>query len=252
MKAWPLVLVLFACSSAPRPKTEGAVVVGHGAGGADGAFPMNTTAAMARAVEAGIDGVELDVQLSADDELVCYHDERLESLTNCSGLVREVAWHGGLDQCTYVHGEEPHLLMTLAAATDRMDSMGTVVLDCKLFGGKQDWEAYLNDYASALHDFADKPEVLLVMVIECQVTEFLDRIPKDGRFMLFYYAKDFDDGLATATAHNYDGITISADLISAEEVAQAQAQGLRVAVFGIDKASDASHLGADILEVDDP
>lgn len=251
MKACSLVLVLVACNSAPQPARQGAVVVGHGAGGADGPYPMNTKEAVQAAMKAGINGIELDVQLSADGILVCYHDEQLETLTGCKGLVNGQYWIPDLERCTYRTADGHHTLMALETATNNMDSTATVILDCKLFAAGKDWSGYLDDFVSSLSDHANKLDVPKNMVIECQVTEFLDRFPGDGPFSTFYYAKAFEDGFATATAHNYDGITISADLISAEEVAQAQAQGLRVAVFGIDKASDASHLGADILEVDD-
>lgn len=213
---------------------------------------MNTRDAVDAAMKAGANGVELDVQLSADGILVCYHDERLETLTSCNGLVNGQHWIPTLERCTYRMADGPFSLMALETVTNNMDSTATVILDCKLFSAGKDWSGYLDDFAGSLFDHVAKLDVPKSVIIECQVAEFLDRFPGDGPFSTFYYAKDFDDGLATATARNYDGITISADLISAEEVAQAQAQGLRIAVFGIDKASDAVHLGADILEVDRP
>ncbi|MDR0991110.1 MAG: glycerophosphodiester phosphodiesterase [Propionibacteriaceae bacterium] len=51
--------------------------------------PENTLAAFQAAVELGADGVELDVQLTADGQLVVFHDERLERLTDGRGLVRD-------------------------------------------------------------------------------------------------------------------------------------------------------------------
>lgn len=230
----------------------GTIVVGHGGSGPDAPYPMNTMDAVRAAMEAGMNGVELDVQLSADGILVCYHDELLETLTNCSGLVNGQSWIPTLDRCTYRTADGRFPLMALESATNNMDSSATVILDCKLFAAGKVWAAYLDDFAGSLMDHAAKLDAPKSMIIECQVTEFLDRFPIDGPFSTFYYAKAFDDGLATATAKSYDGITISADLISADQVARAQARGLRVAVFGIDKAENAAHLGADMLEIDDP
>lgn len=252
MKAWPLALMLFACSGAPRPAPHGSIVVGHGSSGPEAPYPMNTRESAQAAMEADVNGIELDVQLSADGILVCYHDELLETLTNCTGLVNGQFWIPTLERCTYRTDDGRFTLMALESVTNNMDSTATVILDCKLFAAGKDWTAYLDDFAGSLMDHAAKLDVPKSMIIECQVTEFLDRFPIDGSFSTFYYAKDFDDGLATATAHSYDGITISADLITADQVARAQARGLRVAVFGIDKVEDAAHLGADILEVDDP
>jgi len=52
------------------------LVIGHR--GAAGLLPENTLAAFARACELGIDGIELDVLVSADGELVVHHDFRLK------------------------------------------------------------------------------------------------------------------------------------------------------------------------------
>ena len=51
------------------------LIIGHR--GAAGLMPENTLAAFARACEIGVDGIELDVLISADGELVVHHDFRL-------------------------------------------------------------------------------------------------------------------------------------------------------------------------------
>ncbi|NIS60084.1 MAG: glycerophosphodiester phosphodiesterase [Proteobacteria bacterium] len=51
-------------------------VIGH-RGGA-GLFPENTLAAFAGAFELGVDAVEMDAHLTADGEVVIYHDSRLK------------------------------------------------------------------------------------------------------------------------------------------------------------------------------
>ena len=51
--------------------------------------PENTLAGFRKAVEIGSDGIELDVHLSRDGQIVVIHDERLERTTDGSGLVGE-------------------------------------------------------------------------------------------------------------------------------------------------------------------
>lgn len=51
--------------------------------------PENTLPAFALAMERGADGIELDVHLSRDGELVVIHDETLERTTNGTGLVKD-------------------------------------------------------------------------------------------------------------------------------------------------------------------
>jgi len=51
--------------------------------------PENTLAAFRRALAAGADGVELDVRLTLDGQLVVFHDGRLDRTSNGCGLVNE-------------------------------------------------------------------------------------------------------------------------------------------------------------------
>ncbi|MFC6463613.1 glycerophosphodiester phosphodiesterase [Marinilactibacillus sp. GCM10026970] len=57
--------------------------------GFSGQFPENTMLAFEKAVEAGADGIELDVQLTSDGEVVIFHDDTLERLTNGKGTLTE-------------------------------------------------------------------------------------------------------------------------------------------------------------------
>ncbi|HEY8445754.1 MAG TPA: glycerophosphodiester phosphodiesterase [Thermomicrobiales bacterium] len=50
-------------------------IVGHG--GAGDFFPGNSRSAIEKALEIGVDRIEIDVQISADGDLVLVHDERL-------------------------------------------------------------------------------------------------------------------------------------------------------------------------------
>jgi glycerophosphoryl diester phosphodiesterase len=52
-------------------------------------YPENTMLAFRKAVEAGCDGIELDVHLTADAEIVIIHDEDLPRTTNGRGFVKD-------------------------------------------------------------------------------------------------------------------------------------------------------------------
>lgn len=55
--------------------------------GFSGQFPENTMLAFQKAIDAGCDGIELDVQLSKDRIPVIIHDELLERTTGAAGRV---------------------------------------------------------------------------------------------------------------------------------------------------------------------
>lgn len=54
-----------------------------------GRYPENTVAAVRGAVRDGANGVEIDVQPTADGDIVVFHDRLLESLTDDTGVVWE-------------------------------------------------------------------------------------------------------------------------------------------------------------------
>lgn len=57
--------------------------------GASGCRPENTLPAFEEAVRENADGVELDVQLTSDGELVVCHDERIDRTSNGIGCVKD-------------------------------------------------------------------------------------------------------------------------------------------------------------------
>ena len=57
--------------------------------GASGYAPENTMEAYILAHQYGADGIELDVQLSKDGEIVVIHDEKIDRTSNGRGLVRD-------------------------------------------------------------------------------------------------------------------------------------------------------------------
>lgn len=52
-----------------------------------GKYPENTMLAFRKAIETGVDGIELDVQLTKDGHVVIIHDETVNRTTNGTGLV---------------------------------------------------------------------------------------------------------------------------------------------------------------------
>jgi len=55
--------------------------------GASGTYPENTPAAFAEALRIGVDGIEFDVHLSKDQELIIMHDERVDRTTDGTGAI---------------------------------------------------------------------------------------------------------------------------------------------------------------------
>ncbi len=63
------------------------IIYGHR--GYSGRYPENTMLSFKKAVEAGADGIELDVQMTRDGKMVIIHDETLDRTTNGTGWVKD-------------------------------------------------------------------------------------------------------------------------------------------------------------------
>ena len=72
-------------------------------------YPENTLLAFRAAIDAGCDGIELDVQLSKDNQVVVIHDEKLWRTTNGRGAVRDMTYEQ-LSELDAGHGERIPLL----------------------------------------------------------------------------------------------------------------------------------------------
>ena len=61
----------------------------YGHRGSMGTMPENTLLRFRHALELGVDGIELDVQLTKDGQLVVIHDEKIDRTTNGTGYVKD-------------------------------------------------------------------------------------------------------------------------------------------------------------------
>src|SRR3954453_2835829 len=59
--------------------------------GAAGLAFENTLQSIQRGLDEGVDGIEIDVWKTMDDELVVFHDAYLDRLTERSGLIRNLS-----------------------------------------------------------------------------------------------------------------------------------------------------------------
>ena len=65
--------------------------IGHR--GAKGYAPENSLISFQKAIEMGVDGIELDVHLTSDGEIIVIHDETIDRTTDGKGLVNALSLH---------------------------------------------------------------------------------------------------------------------------------------------------------------
>jgi len=101
------------------------------------ALPENSLAAFRHAMAQGADGVELDVELTADGRLVVMHDDRLDRTTTCTGCVSAYTFDAVRD-CRLVNyaraaSDEPP--PTLAEVYAALPADALVNVELKVYGG---------------------------------------------------------------------------------------------------------------------
>lgn len=120
-----LIIMSILVSSCVTKNTD-VLVIGHR--GARGHVAENTLASIEKAMELGVDGVEIDVFRCATGELVVFHDKTLEKLTDGVGYIEQMT----LDSIKQfrVLGKEP--IPTLNEVMDLID--GKIQLNIELKG----------------------------------------------------------------------------------------------------------------------
>jgi len=102
--------------------------------GSSGTCPENTRAAIEKAVESGVEMVEIDCQLSKDGHVVVFHDDRLTRTARAKGFVRSRTLKelkkldvGGWFKKSF-KGER---ILTLEEALDLLDARADLNIDVK-------------------------------------------------------------------------------------------------------------------------
>ena len=200
-------------------------VFGHR--GAMGYAPENTFASFALAVEQGADAIELDVHLTADDQVVVIHDHRLERTTTGRGLVREHtlaqirALDAGAHFDAHFAGERvPTLAEVLDWARDRC------ALDVEIKGGPAPYpgiEARVVDLIRR-HGMTDR---VLVISFDHPTVRRVKTLAPELATGVLYSGRPIDP-VGLARAAGADALMPYWANLVAEDVERAHAAGLSV------------------------
>ena len=66
--------------------------VGHSGMGVFSLYPRNSYESLSKALNIGADGLEIDIQLTKDNQLIAFHDDSLSQSTTINGHVRSLNW----------------------------------------------------------------------------------------------------------------------------------------------------------------
>jgi glycerophosphoryl diester phosphodiesterase len=118
------------------------LTIGHR--GAKGHFPENTLASFQKAILMGCDGVELDVHMSADGEIVVIHDETVDRTTCGSGQVKRLT----LSQLKSLKIDNRHEVPTLREVIDLVGKQKLINIELKTDAAAKPVARLISKYVS--------------------------------------------------------------------------------------------------------
>lgn len=226
-------------------------------------YPADSYESIEPVLRIGADGSEMDIQMTQDSVLVLFHDVHLQDATICNtGYVNDKFWHdiwGCHLACPY---SSTIKLVSFYELMDELSASGknihnyTFTFDCKLYTNAANANSFKNQYANAVLKAMDDYSLQQNILIESQDTLYL-RMLKNKRegLRLFIYPDNFEEGLRVAKKMGLYGITINTSLITASQVKEAHASGIRITLWGISTEKenmDAIAKNPDFVQTDKP
>jgi glycerophosphoryl diester phosphodiesterase len=202
-------------------------------------LPPNTIAAAQRSLAAGADAIEMDIQVSADGQLVVFHDGELQSKTTCSGCVHDQNW-AALSSCQY---QTPNgnldgihhlpLLDSMLVAIAASGSQARIFLNTKHDSpcdpGYDGFKPFAQSLVEAIrrHGFSER------VIVESMNADFLDIVHGLAPdLQLLFDDEDFERGMAVVRSHAFLGLVISNGQVTEAQVRQAHTEGYWLGIWG--------------------
>jgi len=183
--------------------------------------PENTIRAIKKAIDIGVDIVEVDVHLSKDNELVVIHDERLDRTTNGKGLVKDFT----LEELRQFDAGKGERLPTLQDVIDTCRGKVQLLIELKALGSEIKVLKKLEE-----NRFRDEVYIISFWHQMIKHVRELDRDIKTG--VLFVGHPVNASRLAKETGAN--ALVLNYKFISKKLVRDAHKDNLKVFVWNVD------------------
>lgn len=230
--------------------------------GASASFPENTLAAFRRAVELGVEGIELDVQLSSDLVPVVIHDATADRTTNGTGNIGEFTAR----QLSLLDAGEGEFVPTLAQVLELAagnlrvnielkdaSSAGPVAQAVEIIPGL-DWFASSADWNALVELRVRIPDAKIYPLCVADFEKIKANLP-EGMQEEEFSARTLAAGLEFALAHQAEGLSIWEAGLEQEDFDLIHKSDLQAWVWTVndpERARELMALGADGICTDDP
>lgn len=216
-------------------------ILGHGGMGVAHTYPMNSYESILNCLNHGMDGTEIDVQMTKDSVLVAFHGYDLSDNTDLKGFVNSLNWN---DIKNAHYTSTPYLDYSIISLDQLFSSIDNIqkykfTFDCKLYTYNNNTSQFHETYINAVINLIEKYHIENNIYIESQSVEFLTLFKnKESDYKFFIYPSTFESGLDIALSHGLFGITISTRDITKAQIEIAHDNNLWVAIWNTHSKSD--------------
>ena len=202
--------------------------IGHR--GAKGYEPENTFVSFQKALDMQVDGIELDVHLSADGEIIVIHDETIDRTTNGKGFVNALS----LRELNAFRIDGKYEIPTLKEVFDLVNQDCFINIELKSYEATDKVVSLIEKYVAKKGWKYDRFLVSSFDWNSLQQVSFLnDKIP-----IGVLTETDLDLALAFAKFIRAKSIHPHFHLLTKENTAQMQEKGLQVFPWTINELED--------------
>jgi len=215
----------------PLLVTAHAACKGHG--------PENTLAGVRKAIEFGVDAIEVDIHCTADGIPVLIHDSTVDRTTNGSGTIQQMTF---AEARALDAGDERfpgELIPSLEEAVALTKGRVLLVLELKQMG----IEARVLDVVRRLNALRECTVHSFIPQVVARVRELEPRVPC-ALLASGVNVGDWDEVLDSTLALNAQGIAVLHSCVTERLVASAYRRSLRLYTWTVNDESDMRRLMA--------
>ena len=206
------------------------MIMGHR--GAAAMEPENTLRSIGRAIEIGVDAVEIDVHLSKDKKVVVIHDATLDRTTNGTGDVRSHT----LEEMKVLNAGKGERIPTLQEVIDFIDSRIRLVIELKAAGTEMEVVEVIRRNNLADND-------IYVISFWHRLVKTVKEMDSSIRTGILLVGCPVDVSIATHASA--DALVMRYSFVDRRLVKMAHEAGLKVFIWNIDE----SHLLAPYVDM---
>lgn len=200
-------------------------------------YPANSMTALTKALQAGADGLEIDIHLSQDGVPILFHDPRLEPMTPARGLIEELPaarvlglpYRGGFFYELF-HEEKVVSLEDLLRRMPAYPRLPELHLDLRQ-EGKPRSDYYAQTLVDLLRRYRYPAEKLTFISPEVSLLQAFRAVEPRASYLLDSKG-DFEEVLRQALAHRFHGLVLNARDMDGERMRRLRQHGLQVVLFG--------------------